>query len=81
MIALQSVAFDDGDCHARSREPSGQRETLLAGADDDGIIGARPTFSFGHLPLPPYGKAWEPPTRTEVLIEPGLLRDYFPRTQ
>jgi len=36
------------------REPSGQRRTRLPGADDDGIIGARPKCSFSHCPSPSY---------------------------
>ena len=36
------------------RQPSGQRRTRLPGADGDGIIGARPKFSFSHCPPPSY---------------------------
>src|SRR5262245_34668637 len=35
--ATKLVTFNNGDCHARGREPRSQRRACLAGPDDDGI--------------------------------------------
>ncbi len=36
--AAKLVAFNNGDCHARSRKPRSQRRPCLAGPDDDCVV-------------------------------------------